>query len=292
MLYFITMSDNKFTIELFLECIRDRLGFPAAILSYDDADWVYDFDDAVVIFCDIERFTEDLTQEALKLCDRILSGRPRRVLNNPCHLLRRFDLLKELHRRGINDFDVHRHINAHEPVRYPVFVRNELDHYGPVSDLLYSEEELADKMATARGKRLGPFSALITEYCDVRTGGFGFHKYGAFCLDGKVVPRHLFFSNNWMVKGTKDQLPEHIEIEKEYLLHNSFHEQIAEVFDIGHIGYGRVDFAKTKDGLAIFEINTNPTVLDPGDLESNRRHITDTFLSTFTLALQQLHGEP
>jgi len=289
MLYFITMGDNKFTIDIFLWHVQDRLGFPAAILSYEEAALHEDFKDAVVIFCDIERFTEGSLVQALDVYNHIKAHGARCLLNHPQRVLRRFELLTELHQLGINDFNVYR--QPQEGIRYPVFLRNELDHQGPVSGLLASPTELADALQSARGKTSGPFSPLITEYCDVRIRDLGYHKYGAFCLMGRVVPRHLFFSDAWMVKGTKDQRPEHAQKENDYLDRNDFEKEIAGVFHTAHIDYGRVDFAQAPNGLAIFEINTNPTIMDNGDLNSNRTHVTEHFVSAFVQAMQDLyHG--
>jgi hypothetical protein len=288
MLYFITMDDNKWTIELFLDNVRNNLNFPVQIISYEEARAVDDFRGAIVIFCDIERFAGNAINDAQALYDRAAAQGARRLLNNPAKVLRRFELLKEMRRQNINTFDVYRELKNANEYRYPVFIRNELDHYGPVSDLLKSQEELEKTLSTSKSKSVGPFSPIIVEYCDVNVDGYGFHKYGAFCLWEMIVPRHLFFSPQWMVKGTRGQLPEHIEMEKQYLAQNTFQEKVSEVFKIANIQYGRIDFAKTKEGLAIFEINTNPTVVDTGDLESNRRYATDAFISKFTLAMQHL----
>ena len=111
----------------------------------------------------------------------------------------------------------------------------------------------------------------------------------AFFLWNTVFPRHLFFSDKWMVKGTKYQHAEAVELEKVYLRRNSYEEKITQVFNIAAIQYGRVDFARTIEGLAFFEINTNPTILDAWDLQSNRGYATKSFVPAFTYALRQLY---
>jgi len=288
MLYFITMDDNRWTIELFRRFIGDYLEFPVQILSYEEARAVDDFKDAGVIFCDIERFSGNSILDAQSLYDRAAAQGARRLLNNPCKVLRRFELLKEMHKQNINTFNVYRELKNANDFRYPVFIRNELDHYGPVSDLLYSPEELEKTLSTSKSNSVGPFAPMIVEYCDINVEGDGFHKYGAFCIGDMIVPHHLFFSSQWIVKGIKGQLPEHDELEKRYLVQNSFRDKVSEIFKIANIQYGRIDFAKTKEGLAIFEINTNPVVMRDWDLEPHRGYATYSFLSKFTLAIQNL----
>lgn len=291
MLYFITMSDNKFTIELYLDTIRHNINFPARIVSYEEAAYIPSFRDAVVIFCDIERFPQDMLSIPRELYNRIAVEQPRRLLNNPWKSMQRFELLKSLKSAGINSFDIHRPPVEDKTIRYPVFIRNELDHYGPVSGLIDSKQPLLEQLRTAKARRPGPFSPVVVEYCDTSLPDGRFPKYGAFYLWNKVVPRHLFFSNNWMVKGTTDQLPQDVARENDYIDNNHFAAQIEAAFKLAHIEYGRVDFAATPRGIEIFEINTNPTMLDAGDLKSNRKYVTDFFLSNFTDAMRVLYEQ-
>jgi len=283
------MGDNKFTIELYLDCIRKVINFPVKIISYEEAVMVRSFKDAVMIFCDIERFTEDWISAPRKLYDKIVSDGPKRILNNPWKSLRRYELLKKLKEEGINSFNIHRPPVEGKSIKYPVFLRNELDHYGPVSKLLTSETDLKHQLKSARAHRPGPFSPLIVEYCNTSSSDIRYHKYGAFYLWNTVVPRHLFFCDTWMVKGTNDQLPEDINRENDYINNNYFQEQIHNIFKMANIEYGRIDFAKTDRGIEVFEINTNPTMLDKGDLQSNRQYVTQFFLTNFTAVLQKLH---
>lgn len=290
MLFFITMNDNKFTIELYLDVIRNAIDFPAKILSYEEAYRTPSFRGAVVIFCDIERFPLEQLSIPRNLYNRIAGEQPRAILNNPWTVLQRFDLLKTLKQAGINSFDIHRPPLHGKLIRFPVFLRNELDHYGPVSDLIHTETALHTQLRTAKGKKPGPFSPVVVEYCDARSQDGRYHKYGAFYLRDTIVPRHLFFSNNWMVKGTADQLPQDLAMEMDYINNNHFASELAAVFKLAQIDYGRVDFVATPRGIEVFEINTNPTMLDAGDMKSNRKQVTDYFLTNFTKAVKLLHG--
>ena len=67
--------------------------------------------------------------------------------------MRRYELLRHLHQRGVNDFDAYRLTEARKPKRFPVFIRGENDHNGPESRLIGSQTELDDSVDALR--RLG-----------------------------------------------------------------------------------------------------------------------------------------
>lgn len=293
MLYFITMDDNKYTILPFLKVVEEHLGFPAAVLSYDDAFNWYSFHNSVVIFCDIERFDGNLMEQALSLKDRIINEKPRVILNNPGYVLKRYKLLKRLYNEGINSFNVHRPPIKNKKIRYPLFLRNELDHQGPVSGLINSREDLEKQLITVASKFFqSPFLPMIVEYCAVNNSTLRFHKYGAFLLKNEVIPKHLYFSDKWMIKGsTKRQTPDDLIREKEYINQNYFNEEVLRVFDIGGIGYGRIDFAISEHGIEVFEINTNPQIISLADLDSERPYVIEQFVEKFTISLQKLYSE-
>ena len=71
---------------------------------------------------------------------RVLTAAGARTLNDPARARQRYALLRGLHNAGINRFGVYR-VEADEmPERYPVFLRNESAHEGPLSDLLPDAE--------------------------------------------------------------------------------------------------------------------------------------------------------
>lgn len=293
MLYFITMDDNKSTITTFLKIVEKELNFSVKILSYNEALNWYSFYNSIVIFCDIERFNKSLLKEAIGLNDRIRNEKPWIVLNNPNEVLGRYKLLKGFHNKGINSFNVHRPPVKDKPIKFPVFLRNELDHKGPISRLINCHEDLQKSLTSIKPKSLqSPFLPMIVEYCAVNNVQGNFHKYGAFFLKDKVIPKHLYFSDQWMIKGdTKHQTPANLISEKKYITENYFEKEISRIFKMARIGYGRIDFAISQKGIEVFEINTNPQIISRADFDSKRPYVIEQFVERFTITLQELYSE-
>ena len=89
------------------------------------------------------------------------------VLNDPGRYIGRFNFLKILHRQGINDFRVHRIGELGDDLKFPVFLRNELDHDGPATPLLHSRDELNRVLAQKKFRRPALRKHLmLVEYCD------------------------------------------------------------------------------------------------------------------------------
>src|SRR5262249_25455022 len=151
------------------------------------------------IFADIELLSDEQRHRAAEIWQQ-LSARGCPLLNHPTCTMRRYELLRMLHRRGINRFNVYRARDAEMPQRFPVFLRRENDHHGSLTRLLRSPAELASALRWRRW--FGPplDELLITEFCDTADDCGVYRKYSAFNLGGQILPRHLFFSNHWLVK--------------------------------------------------------------------------------------------
>ena len=126
---------------------------------------------------------------------------------------------------------------------------------------------------------------LVVEFADCRRQPEDlYHKYGAVGWCGQVIPRHLFFSPDWSVKRPRRTTDEQIAWEAAYVAENEFAGEVAQVFAECGIDYGRIDFAsRPTGGIITFEINTNPAILDEGDLVNERRRwVTERFLAAMS----------
>lgn len=111
-------------------------------VSYQWALWVPRLKRATYIFGDTDRLSSwDLERAAYLYCELAATGC--RVLNDPARVRQRFDLLRTLKIRKINRFNVWRVEDGELPDRFPVFLRTQSAHRGPISDLLGSTEEVA-----------------------------------------------------------------------------------------------------------------------------------------------------
>jgi hypothetical protein len=228
---------------------------------------------------------------------RHLSGRDGfRFLNHPTATLRRFELLSELRRLGRNDFRAFRATGDLAELRFPVFLREERAHDGAISPLFHSlkEVEAGIGRALVTGYRLSDL--LVIEFLDTADAGGTYRKYAAFVVGGRVIARSLASGRGWMLKfhGT-DWTREVAEEELSYVAGNPHAAELAEIFRIAGVQYGRIDYA-VKDGrIQTWEINLNPTVgrglrpssgSVPADLEPIRTEVKRTFYGRFREALE------
>jgi hypothetical protein len=201
----------------------------------------------------------------------------------------RYELLRTLHETGVNRFDVYRLTEARKPARFPVFLRRENDHAGPETGLIETQAELdAVVEALARdGKSRG--SRLVTEFCAERNGDGLYRKYGAFYIDGVVLPRHAMLSREWMVKADTRILSDaQWAEERRYLDTNPHVDWIRRVFEIARIDYGRIDYGIVGGVPQAYEINTNPTII-PAE-NSKLTPSGEWFTAAFALALERLEA--
>lgn len=205
---------------------------------------------ATAIFSDLDRLTP---QQRAALAP--LHARQARALNDPTRSLLRYELLRTLHARGINRFNAWRAGEA--PERYPVFVR-------PDSGFL----KAAPPLVWAAGEP--PAGHLAVEYCNTADRNGVFRKYGAYVVGERIVPRHLFFSRDWLVKSPDLAGPAEIEEELAYVSANPHAAQLLGICRLARISWGRIDYALLEGRVQVWEINTNPLFAFAGEGASPR----------------------
>jgi hypothetical protein len=280
-IYFVTTRAHAYTIKRHLEAWgRDLVGHVRPV-SYRKLFGASRHPRGIYLLTDIERLGPRAIERAGALYRR-LRAEGSIVLNDPVNVRRRADLLQTLHAAGINRFRVFLTTDALDGVRYPVFLRCADDHRGNRSDLLTTPDELREAIAEhsrtrwlfrdEHGKfrffRSGPRrrgELLITEFCDTANSSGVYRKYSAFALAGQIVPRHLFFGTQWMLKAPELISPETIEEEKRYVANNPHAFELREIFSLARIDYGRIDYSVCNGQIQVWEINTNPMITHPSD---------------------------
>jgi hypothetical protein len=198
---------------------------------------------------------------AVALYDRLIQANaPHKVLNSPRDVLYRFDLLRTLHDRRINQFNIYRLDDPEPPARFPVIIRREL---GTARDALPVVNSASELEAVVRGYRWlhgSPSNLVAVEFCETADANRVYRKFGAFIVGDRIVPRHVFFSRNWMVKFADVAEPEMIEEERDYLNKNPHADSLLECARLANIRYGRIDYAMLGDRPQIWEINMNPLI--------------------------------
>jgi hypothetical protein len=235
------------------------------IVYYEDALRRSDWHAGSFIFSDLERLWSSEIPPVSRLWRRLAAASaPVHLVNHPIRSLKRYGLLRALHEGGRNSFDAYRADECRNPQYFPVFLHGERDHNGPVGDLLKNQAAL-DEALEALVERGVPLNLmLITEFCETRSADGLYRKYGVYVIGDRIVPRHLYFSNDWNVKdfrtGIGPDTPEsELFAEELAYLHGNPHEAaLREIFELSGIRYGRMDYGMRDGRIEVWEINTNP----------------------------------
>jgi hypothetical protein len=259
-------------------------------LSYDRLFGSRRLPKGTYVFMDIDRLSlHEL--ELASIIHRELAAGGAAVLNDPATVLTRFDLLKALHREGINDFNTWRPQYHEWPERYPVFLRRNAFHQGVLTDLLHSREELEAAMASVVGQGVPCSNTIAVEYAAEPTEGNVFRKFSVYRIGSRYFQDTAVNQNGWVVKcgETGAGGEEFYEAETRTIGTVPHEESVKRVFEIAGIQYGRVDFGMYRGRPQFYEINTNPQVSFSTDHPSQfRRTSRETFVSNYRSAIEAL----
>jgi len=260
MLHFITLSSNRAPLNVFFNRWAPSLLPRIRFLAYEAIDAATEFSEGTYIFADLERLLREDLLHACAVRAR-LAGRPGiRVLNEPERVLPRFELLRCLHENGSNRFNVFWADEVADSLRFPVFLRAAHEHGGALSPLLRERAGLEAAISAQRAAMKNPRDLLVVEFLDTSSGGV-FRKYAATRIAGRVLAHHVMFQREWEVKGPSLAEPRMIAEERRFQLVNPHRKQLAAIFAIAGIDFGRIDYAVAGGSLQVWEINTNPTLL-------------------------------
>lgn len=215
------------------------------------------------VFTDVDRLDVDGMRKAVALARRIVAAGPGyAVANWPNFVLGRYELLRRLQADGRNHFRCLRMEERPATLRYPVFLRRDRAHDGAETPLLYDARALA---AAIRAQLIDHGwrreDILIVEYLDTDRFEGSFAKYSAYCAFEEVYPANMVISADWMAKSRRVHSESAYAAEVGYLRGNPHAEEIAAIFRLANIDYGRIDYGLKGGRLQVFEINTNPDLL-------------------------------
>jgi hypothetical protein len=261
---FAVTAAQEHSIRAYLDRRGKALADRIEILRYEDLPFRTRFERGTYVLSALEYLSPPMLSLVMAIHARLVEVGGFRFLNHPARTLRRFDLLRELARKGHNPFHAARAGGDLSGLRYPVFLRADRSHDGAVSPLLRSPREVdaAIGRALVAGRRIEDL--LVVEFCDTADARGYYRKYGAFIVGDSIIPRRLDHGRAWMLKreGSEFSAAHGLE-ELEYVRANPHAEALREIVDIAAVGYGCIDYA-VKDGrIVVWEINLAPT-LGPG----------------------------
>jgi hypothetical protein len=215
------------------------------------------------IFADLERLSPAQLHQLGEVYQQ-LTAHGAVVLNDPRRACRRLELLQRLHATGINPFNAYALPARTVPVprQFPVFIRQANDHNGPLTELLYNQDELEAEVAKLRA--LGELDAesIVVEFVDTANADGVYLKYGAFRIGTQIIPSRLIIGSHWVLKDTPADYPAAwIEAGLAYAQSETHFSEIQAIFDVANIEFGRLDYGCVEGRLQVFEINTNPTLI-------------------------------
>jgi hypothetical protein len=293
LIYYLTSAARAFTMRDFLAGRGAALRRRIAMLTYDALARRRSLAPGTYIFSDVDRLAPAQAELAARAHGAIsAAGWP--VLNHPTRTCSRYRLLRRLYEHGINDFNVYRATEERRPERYPVFLRDAVEHTGAASGLLRDAAALDAALAARDAAGLSPETTLIVEFRDTADTGGVYRKYSAFGIRGQVLPRHVCFGRDWVLKAGTLFEPDYLAEERAYVETNPHAGALARVFALAGADFGRVDYAVAGGRLVVFEINTNPgNPVAPHNFGGAAREpVHAIFLPSYLAALEALDVEP
>jgi hypothetical protein len=230
------------------------------------------------VFAEKDQLDAAHSDLAALVAERLGADGGGRVLNDPRHVRLRVDLLRAAHDAGINQYRVwpatdirfDRHAGADasdsrtvraDSLRYPVFVRYANQHTGNLSPLIDSPPNLVTALASAVANGARRHELLVVEFFDTQDEYGLYRKYSAYNVGGRVLPRTIECSREWMVKWRARLLDrERADDELRYCETNPHEAWIREMFRLARIDYGRIDYAVLDGTPQMWEINTHPWI--------------------------------
>jgi hypothetical protein len=268
MIQFLVRHEHAYTMASFLEDWGRGLAGRVRILPYESLIEGVEFkhSNAAFIFADLDRLAAwPPAREVMgKLHDEMLKRYgAARVLNDPNRSLLRYDLLRKLRAEGINDFDVQRVTEAGPPRSYPVFLRPEDEHQFSGAKILETEGEYRAALDTLARQGVPLDGLLAVGYRGAPDGHGVFRKFAAFVVGDTIIPRHVFFSRNWVIKSADLVEPEMIDEELAFMEERTHEPLLRRAAQLAGIRYGRIDYGLVNGCPQVWEINTNPMLANP-----------------------------
>jgi hypothetical protein len=214
------------------------------------------------IFAALDQLTPSGRRAVVALHDQLAACLPPgRILNDPSRVPGRSVLLQRLFEAGVNRFAVYPAGQAAAVRRFPVFVREDARHNGPLTGLLPDAPALsrALRRLRLRGHRLAEL--LIVEFCDLADPEGMTRAGSAFRVGDAVVPAHLLRGRSWMLKWSYSEHGEEaMEEHRQFVFSNPHQAWVRGIFELAGVEYGRLDYGVRGEVLQAWEINTNPTL--------------------------------
>lgn len=259
MLVFVTTPGHEYTVSSLVNRKFGAKAPPCKVTNYGKLFRASAARRATHIFTDLERLYDWELAMAANLY-RALKDAGLRCLNDPARAKGRYELLRSLHAGGINPFNVYRAEDEPRPQRFPVFLRRESDHKGPLSGLIQDQAALDNKLAELRAAGVPLRGMIVVEFASEPIAPGAWRKYGTFRVGDAILVDHAVIENDWVTKEGTDGLASEqmFRDEQKAILSNCFAEELKSAFELSGLEWGRADHADYRGRQIVYEINSNP----------------------------------
>jgi len=295
-IHFVVPRDSDFGIRDYLALHGLGLAPRLTVHHYEDLPARASLPGGVYVLSALDQLLPAGLRFARAMADQLVAAGVR-VLNHPALALRRYDLLDELFRRGLNRHRALRATDDLAGLRYPVFLREESHHTGALTPLLHTPELLRTELGRAVVRGLPLDDLLVVEFCDTADPAGAYRKYAAFIVGSEILPRSMALGGNWALKHSGSAFTEATaHEERAYLLGHTHDAELRAIFEASRIEYGRIDYALLEGRIETWEINLNPTIgrgsrsttVIPPEMRALRAVGRDHFYRRFQAAFEAL----
>ena len=306
MIHFVVPAAQAAAMKDYLDVQGKSLCEEFRVLHYEGLAQQLEFVRGTYVLAALDQLSPAMSRLLLEIYQELKEIGGIRFLNDPSKSLQRFELLTELHRRGLNDFRVMRANTDLKDVRFPVFLREERLHDGAISPLLNSVSEIRQAIGRALVQGHELRNLMVVEFCDTADERGFYRKYAAFVVGKRVIPRSLNYGRHWMLKHSETEFTVPMVLEElDYVSKNPHQQQLSEIFELARVEYGRIDYAMKDGKLQTWEINLHPTIGRglrprskniPADVDAIRDEVRHCFYDGFESAWKEVNlstnGQP
>ncbi len=267
MICYVVTRKHSHMMHDFLELWAPELAPLVKIVSYESLLTKTTLPRAAYIFSDIERLRPGQLPQLEAIYQTLENEKAgQTLLNHPSRSMKRYELLRTLNAHGYNPFNIYRLDEIPSTLSFPVFVRGENDHHGSLTGLINTHDELSAALS-----QLQPSSdrdKVVIEFCETSDGNGVFRKYSAYIVADQIIPQHMMFGNHWHMKGVLDLALKKSDLyeERDYLRDNPHEQYLRKICNLANISYGRIDYGVIDGQPVVWEINTNPTLMNTRSL--------------------------
>ena len=262
MIYFFVTKAHDYTIKSYIKHWETDLKKEIKLIHYEGLANLRKLDTGTFIFSDIERLTASQASIVNGICQQIrMFSKDSKILNQPRSVLKRFPMLKKLHERGINRYNVFPVPEIPDNLKYPVFLRRSNDHHGPRTSLIKDRDSLKRIILQAAISGINLSEIAQIEFCETICPDRYYRRYTAFRISDRIIPGQILFSRDWQTKPGEPDNSDHLQEVKAYQKNNPHEERLREIFDLAGIQYGRIDYSLLDGNPQVWQITTNPVLI-------------------------------